>query len=677
MTNLPIDVRRLENTSRTRSSVKSLARELVRWTPKHYEQVIRELMDSGNDKALGILLNGCAVNQVKLAPAILVPVITVVDQIDDYIYPFKYQDRKAIPLLLKTALNKQLTAERMVLTGTIACELTVLHGYERKPVEQLIKKLQTFSVGFHLSMVLKLCLQLLNSEEPVNSEKSLINWEVLDKLPERNIRTVAWGGLFTVKRPVAKLGRNNPCHCGSGKKYKKCCYEKDRESLSDPIRNSPEFADSIELIESMRAYELEKLVPANLSSDQLVCAYHRTKAFKLYRLSLDCLIELKNRPDENEFCMEHFDDLLHIFLYIHECDLALETRGYIPHDHLDNSDLIDFKLALLRNREIFQTLEDRCCDELKKTDRLTGNGPLMDVSYCFENLFPALNVIFSRAAIIENYDGSYDVSDLRDNIRTVRSQKDFKPHDDPIEDLYALYLKKDRSDSVDASKDKQIKELKEKTRKSRQLAAETAHELRKRNAELRQLTQAIEAREKKQALSAQKTSLTGDPPPPDYPQIINSLKQKNSNLTLEIQNQQTLRKELRSQLKEERRKQRKQGSKHFIQGKQADDSLFFEVHELPKRILFPEYSDQFKRTCDQLPSPLVAKALAFITGFASLDPAVLKHTKQIESKSDLFRIRLGRQYRIMIHWEKNVCIKPLDIINRANFDTWLKQFHSC
>jgi hypothetical protein len=23
------------------------------------------------------------------------------------------------------------------------------------------------------------------------------------------------------------IGRNEPCHCGSGKKYKKCCLEKD------------------------------------------------------------------------------------------------------------------------------------------------------------------------------------------------------------------------------------------------------------------------------------------------------------------------------------------------------------------------------------------------------------------------------------------------------------------
>ena len=24
-----------------------------------------------------------------------------------------------------------------------------------------------------------------------------------------------------------KIGRNDPCHCGSGQKYKRCCQEKD------------------------------------------------------------------------------------------------------------------------------------------------------------------------------------------------------------------------------------------------------------------------------------------------------------------------------------------------------------------------------------------------------------------------------------------------------------------
>ena len=31
----------------------------------------------------------------------------------------------------------------------------------------------------------------------------------------------------TVRREHRKIGRNDPCHCGSGKKYKKCCLRKD------------------------------------------------------------------------------------------------------------------------------------------------------------------------------------------------------------------------------------------------------------------------------------------------------------------------------------------------------------------------------------------------------------------------------------------------------------------
>ena len=32
--------------------------------------------------------------------------------------------------------------------------------------------------------------------------------------------------------PESKVGRNDPCPCGSGKKYKKCCLRKNAESLT-------------------------------------------------------------------------------------------------------------------------------------------------------------------------------------------------------------------------------------------------------------------------------------------------------------------------------------------------------------------------------------------------------------------------------------------------------------
>jgi uncharacterized protein YecA (UPF0149 family) len=44
------------------------------------------------------------------------------------------------------------------------------------------------------------------------------------KAPPRNLRTnqPGEGGGGTTVVAAQKVGRNDPCHCGSGKKYKKC-----------------------------------------------------------------------------------------------------------------------------------------------------------------------------------------------------------------------------------------------------------------------------------------------------------------------------------------------------------------------------------------------------------------------------------------------------------------------
>ncbi len=43
---------------------------------------------------------------------------------------------------------------------------------------------------------------------------------------QRHLKSQAHGQAgSTVLRDVPKTGRNDPCHCGSGKKYKKCCAD--------------------------------------------------------------------------------------------------------------------------------------------------------------------------------------------------------------------------------------------------------------------------------------------------------------------------------------------------------------------------------------------------------------------------------------------------------------------
>ena len=37
---------------------------------------------------------------------------------------------------------------------------------------------------------------------------------------------------------MSTIGRNDPCHCGSGKKYKKCCMAKDESDELTQFKKS-------------------------------------------------------------------------------------------------------------------------------------------------------------------------------------------------------------------------------------------------------------------------------------------------------------------------------------------------------------------------------------------------------------------------------------------------------
>ena len=46
---------------------------------------------------------------------------------------------------------------------------------------------------------------------------------------------------------MSKIGRNDPCHCGSGKKYKKCCLRRDVNKPPSPSSLAQVHAELAEL----------------------------------------------------------------------------------------------------------------------------------------------------------------------------------------------------------------------------------------------------------------------------------------------------------------------------------------------------------------------------------------------------------------------------------------------
>ena len=112
---------------------------------------------------------------------------------------------------------------------------------------------------------------------------------------------------FTARRPVPKVGRNDPCPCGSGKKYKKCCAEKDAERAADPspvpgltrteyLRSAGEQLTADE-VDGRRPTTLAEVDPSSLGTLPLISALRRAAAFRRWDRAERAMEVLAGRSD--------------------------------------------------------------------------------------------------------------------------------------------------------------------------------------------------------------------------------------------------------------------------------------------------------------------------------------------------------------------------------------------
>ncbi len=107
---------------------------------------------------------------------------------------------------------------------------------------------------------------------------------VMELVGEKAERYVAMGNA-PMRRSVPRIGRNDPCHCGSGKKYKHCCFEADRERLrqSSDIegvsrqerQESPEEYLTEERLKTMTITDVLALDPDRIPVDVLDTYFDR------------------------------------------------------------------------------------------------------------------------------------------------------------------------------------------------------------------------------------------------------------------------------------------------------------------------------------------------------------------------------------------------------------------
>ncbi len=159
------------------------------------------------------------------------------------------------------------------------------------------------------------------------------------------------------------------------------------------------------MIQGLRAYEIKKLDPAELSTNQLMTAYRRATHFGQLDTALDMLLGLSNREDSTfPWDPGHFADLMESALSRGNLDIARRARELVPADcdYVD-WERVDMRFALCTDPGLVEKIEERCRQAFCAPVGEFGfrDHGFCDLAHTFHHGFPALSILFARAAIQE------------------------------------------------------------------------------------------------------------------------------------------------------------------------------------------------------------------------------------------------------------------------------------
>ena len=666
------------------ADIRTLAGAFGGWSAGEIEQLLRQLVDAGEDRALSRLLQVCAFNELKLDADVLVRSMGVCEDALDSAQCFAFQDEGVIDRLLEAAAAEDLSPQRHYFAARLAAELTAKFRREPKPARKILWKLQQSTSAPEVQFLLSEALLLLDKEASFLHDE-IARWSELPLaalLPEHRPRNIV-GGDYTVRRPIPKLGRNDPCHCGSGKKYKKCCYAKDQELLRDAspyagatradLKARPGLVDDPKVIQNIRVHDLKRLTPAMLSDAQLFPAYHRTLGFGLRELAFDMLLECERRFSESEFDRGHFEDLLEVVQHAGDLELARRIRQHCGDQPWWQPDGVAFRFDLLEEPQRFEALEATCRKALcrKQGEEPDVDAPLIRLAHDFAPRHPALAIVFARVSIASSPERYLDNEALLDVIADARVDLDLEPAGDPAEALFDLIEERGHRDAQVRAENKEIKRLRDKLDETQFALDDKKRTLNETENTLGLVGAKLERVREAQAAQPDHAATVADVDA-EHEAKLRGLREQVAGLKAEIGEQQAERRQLRKLLNNER-KLLGSSTQTEAPAEQTGDADARMGVEPTGRPLLPDYADGFRKRLASLPPALASKAILASGRFAAHDPDIWRQTKPLERLPEHYRIRLGRDHRMLVHWQPGRALRILDVIPRQDLESWIRR----
>jgi hypothetical protein len=497
-------------------------------------------------------------------------------------------------------------------------------------------------------------------------------WSLFSEPAVNALREREWapmGPVVTVVRAEPKVGRNDPCSCGSGKKYKKCCAGKEAPAAAprSVLEQFQEIGDRSprvkqQLFEALRVPELERLDLDALTSLQLahgvrqLMLHHRWEGAERYVEALEGRTDLPWTEPGDYRC-----DLAMEALRAGQLDLAERQMA------LANADggvrrIFDVELALARNAPDALDRLELALHEGLQHDR----GLLIECVFALLRHRPALGILAARGAI--GADRMLDSEELLRAIGTARDRLGL-PAEEPWEEIFELLVESyfgsvdDEDEEGDAVTDQLRSDLREAAAHSRRLGEELA----KRERQLEQVGS------ERARLAAEIAAQQGR----DDRRRVAELEDERQRLRTKIAQLKGAVAEGVDQRAELRRELARSADERAARvapsatvppvGDEAPDEVEGDSAAQPRNILVPHFTPAAERSLASLPRRTASDALLDAARLAGGDVQAWSGAKHMQRAHDILSARVGRKWRLLfrIAGER---LEVLEVVHRRELD---------
>lgn len=501
------------------------------------------------------------------------------------------------------------------------------------------------------------------------------DWELA--LPAYPVsEAILGGGGATLKRALPKAGRNDPCPCGSGRKFKQCCegkastgeqYQVQGVTVSEAAAH-PELLLTTQRVHGMRSYELHALNPKLLLPWVAGEVAIRLAMFR----EIPRAIEVLQAFQPDQISASALDEIAYEFYQARDAAALRWLVGWTA-----ESVRLSFAMELLlaSPAERLQLLQSRARDafEAERAGDPSASVIFCDLGHAALMADPALGILIARGVLpasgwINQPTLVEDIEDARDLLL--------------LDDNEPGYEILDAADRASLDQERHAMDL-EKVR------AETTSRLTKRDAEIQRLRSQIDAMQEKLAKREPETDESKRPPrePAAAPdpaardlaetrELRDHLRRLKENLKVEHEERNRALRDLRAaqdQLRRAAREKPETPAREASEPVPADDDDSpgdgVEWERQPLRI--PEFTAAFRESLLKHPRQASAAALAAAGRLAGGDSSIWKTARALKLRPGTLRVRIAGDYRLLFETGPADSLRLVDFILRRDLDRWL------